>query len=165
MVGYWQLFILGCTSLTFANQRSKNIWNPEYYCALTQPITAPPSAKFLSLKDGTILPPKEISSGRIILDLQRLWNQTMAGWWFGCHFLDFPIYWVSNHPNWLSYFSERWPNHQPDEIRQWDAMGQWEVVNFSLSPIVGPKGTRGKMMIYDDQLVDVGIPLNLVKHR
>ena len=22
-------------------------------------------------------------------------------------------YWVSNHPNWLSYFSEGWPNHQP----------------------------------------------------
>ena len=26
----------------------------------------------------------------------------------------FPIYWVSNHPTWLSYFSEGWPNHQPD---------------------------------------------------
>ena len=26
----------------------------------------------------------------------------------------FPIYWVANHPNWLSYFSEGWPNHQPD---------------------------------------------------
>ena len=25
----------------------------------------------------------------------------------------FPIYWVPNHPNWLSYFSEGWPNHQP----------------------------------------------------
>ena len=23
-------------------------------------------------------------------------------------------YWVSHHPNWLSYFSEGWPNHQPD---------------------------------------------------
>ena len=28
-------------------------------------------------------------------------------------FFYFPIYWVSNHPNWLSYFSEGWPNHQP----------------------------------------------------
>ena len=28
--------------------------------------------------------------------------------------LYFPtIYWESNHPNWLSYFSEGWPNHQP----------------------------------------------------
>ena len=27
-------------------------------------------------------------------------------------FFNFPIYWVANHPNWLSYFSEGWPNHQ-----------------------------------------------------
>ena len=26
----------------------------------------------------------------------------------------FPIYWVANHPNWLSYFSEGWLNHQPE---------------------------------------------------
>ena len=51
---------------------------------------------------------------------------TVPGWWFGCHVLFshilgtilvaifyFPIFWVSNHPNWLSYFSEGWPNHQP----------------------------------------------------
>ena len=25
----------------------------------------------------------------------------------------FPIYWECHHPNWLSYFSEGWPNHQP----------------------------------------------------
>ena len=25
-------------------------------------------------------------------------------------------YWVSNHPNWLSYFSKGWANHQPDQI-------------------------------------------------
>ena len=36
-----------------------------------------------------------------------------AGWWFGCHQFYFPIYWVANHPKWLSYFSEGWPNHQP----------------------------------------------------
>ena len=29
----------------------------------------------------------------------------------------FPIYWVANHPNWLSYFSEGWPNHQPEILR------------------------------------------------
>ena len=28
----------------------------------------------------------------------------------------FPIYWECHHPNWLSYFSEGWPNHQPDMI-------------------------------------------------
>ena len=30
----------------------------------------------------------------------------------------FPMYWVANHPNWRSYFSEGWPNHQPDMIRK-----------------------------------------------
>ena len=29
----------------------------------------------------------------------------------------FPIDWVANHPNWLSYFSEGWPNHQPVVLR------------------------------------------------
>ena len=38
----------------------------------------------------------------------------MTGWWFGTFFV-FP-YIGNNHPNWLSYFSEGWPNHQPDEI-------------------------------------------------
>ena len=40
-------------------------------------------------------------------------RQHCSGWWFGCHEFYFPIYWVPNHPNWLSYFSEGWPNHQP----------------------------------------------------
>ena len=30
----------------------------------------------------------------------------------------FPIYWVSNHPKWLSYFSKGWPNHQPVFLAQ-----------------------------------------------
>ena len=30
------------------------------------------------------------------------------------HQFYFRIYWVANHPNWLSYFSEGWLNHQPD---------------------------------------------------
>ena len=38
----------------------------------------------------------------------------IPGWWFGCHEFYFPIYWVANHPNWRSYFSGGWPNHQPD---------------------------------------------------
>ena len=33
------------------------------------------------------------------------------------HQFYFPIYWVYNHPNWLSYFSEGWPNHQPGRFR------------------------------------------------
>ena len=40
----------------------------------------------------------------------------IAGWWLVDMFY-FPIYWVANHPNWLSYFSEGWPNHQP--VMKW----------------------------------------------
>ena len=36
-----------------------------------------------------------------------------TGWWFGT-FSIFP-YIGNNHPNWLSYLSEGWPNHQPDK--------------------------------------------------
>ena len=46
----------------------------------------------------------------------------------------FPIYWVANHPNWLSYFSEGWPNHQPvvvwrktTVIFQRRNMAQWKT--------------------------------------
>ena len=37
-----------------------------------------------------------------------------SGWWFGT-FFTFP-YIGNNHSNWLSYFSEGWPNHQPVSI-------------------------------------------------
>ena len=39
-------------------------------------------------------------------------DQLIAGWWFGTFFI-FP-YIGTNHPNWLSYFSEG--NHQPDSF-------------------------------------------------
>ena len=41
---------------------------------------------------------------------------TITGWWFGCHFGHFPIYRVSNHPNWRTHIFHRGSNHQPDEI-------------------------------------------------
>ena len=34
-------------------------------------------------------------------------------------FFYVPIYWVANHPNWLSYFSEGRPNHQSEYIDTW----------------------------------------------
>ena len=43
--------------------------------------------------DGAGLPPK---------------NAT--GWWFGCHEFYFPIYWVSNHPNWRTHIFQRGSN-------------------------------------------------------
>ena len=36
---------------------------------------------------------------------------TFSGWWFGTCF--FSSYIGNNNPNWLSYFSEGWLNHQP----------------------------------------------------
>ena len=32
------------------------------------------------------------------------------------HQFYFPICWEFHHPNWLSYFSEGWPNHQPASV-------------------------------------------------
>ena len=47
-----------------------------------------------------------------------LWQQKLrSGWWFGCHIFYFPRnIGNANHPNWLSYFSEGWPNHQPADL-------------------------------------------------
>ena len=40
-------------------------------------------------------------------------DDIISGWWFGCHFLCSQKFWECHHPNWPSYFSEGWPNHQP----------------------------------------------------
>ena len=37
----------------------------------------------------------------------------------------FPIYWEFHHPNWRSYFSEGWPNHQPAMLAR--ALGQYSI--------------------------------------
>ena len=48
---------------------------------------------------------------------RKPWNwlgfPIISGWWFGTFFYP---YIGNNHPNWLSYFSEGWPNHQPDLV-------------------------------------------------
>ena len=42
---------------------------------------------------------------------------TMSGWWFGCHFFILPlILGMSSSQLTNSYFSEGWPNHQPDYV-------------------------------------------------
>ena len=58
-----------------------------------------------------------LSSLRRVSDtmIRRLWYWLVV---WGTFFY-FPIYWVSNHPNWLSYFSEGWPNHQPGYLGSW----------------------------------------------
>ena len=63
----------------------------------------------------------------------------------GCHLIwlvvwnifYFSIYWVSNHPNWLSYFSEGWPNHQP--ATGWCSQGKlswWRAKSFLAETIM-----------------------------
>ena len=54
----------------------------------------------------------------------QLWK--IFGWWFGTFFI-FP-YIGNNHPNWLSYFSEGWPNHQPETFWVF-----FEAVNFPIA--------------------------------
>ena len=49
-----------------------------------------------------------VASGDFMVNLTN--NHWLVVW----NIVYFPIYWVANHPNWLSYFSEGWPNHQPD---------------------------------------------------
>ena len=45
------------------------------------------------------------------LESEVLRQMIMHGWWFGTFFIF--AYMGNNHPNWVSYFSEGWPNHQP----------------------------------------------------
>ena len=43
------------------------------------------------------------------LETQRVVSMTSSARWFGCHEFYFPIYWVANHPNWLSFFQRGGP--------------------------------------------------------
>ena len=60
------------------------------------------------------------------------------GWLVVWNMFYFPIYWVANHPNWLSYFSEGWPNHQPVllwVIPPFPMMHQWDHTSKSGGPL------------------------------
>ena len=51
---------------------------------------------------------------KMIFDL----SLTITGWWFGCHFLFSHILGISSSQLTNSYFSEGWPNHQPEKCRR-----------------------------------------------
>ena len=67
------------------------------------PGSEPPSESYLWVSIVMVVPP----------------SGTQPGWWFGCHFLLSHPNWEFHHPNWLSYVSEGWPNHQPAAIDGW----------------------------------------------
>ena len=46
------------------------------------------------------------------------------------HFLFSHILGISNHPNWRSYFSEGWPNHQPVMLAAGYYLSQWSSGTF-----------------------------------
>ena len=59
-------------------------------------------------------------------DSQEEWPfLTITGWWFGCRFWNFRIYWVSNHPNWRTHiFRGVALAHQPDHEIQLVSAGE-----------------------------------------
>ena len=56
----------------------------------------------------------------------------VTGWWWLVAIFHFPIYWVANHPNWLSYFSEGWPNHQPARVYFKSTFKSWKQSRFTV---------------------------------
>ena len=68
------------------------------------------------------------------------WHEWISGWWFGCHFLDFPrnIGFLSSSQLTNSYFSEGWPNHQPDMngVNILFIAIQWGKPAFLLLPVI-----------------------------
>ena len=76
------------------------VWRP-----LTSPQESLPWSKaeqHATSKGGRLLSP---------LDSWEIIDHCLVGGLVAIFY--FPIYWVANHPNWLSYFSEGWPNQQP----------------------------------------------------
>ena len=67
-------------------------------------------------KSLSLVPPGSEAEPCIPAFLRHLKDESIrkTGWWFGTFFI-FPYIW-NNHPNWLSYFSEGWPNHQPEDL-------------------------------------------------
>ena len=98
-----------------------------------------------------------MSSSMFILMLYLGCNKSVGGL---VPILYVPIYWVSNHPNWLSYFSEGWPNHQPDYIKsvghvvsETSNLHLWDM---SCIPIKGSQGIPAPKVCFRGNSVHLG---------
>ena len=68
---------------------------------------------------------------------ENIWT----GWWFGCHFLNFPINIGNNHPNWLSYVSEGW--FKPPTSGKKDTVSCLNVLGIqSIDMLIGAAGKK-----------------------
>ena len=56
-----------------------------------------------------------------------------TGWWFGCHVLCSHILGISSSQLTNSYFSEGWPNHQPDEFFYMHIDSRWWMGKTSIN--------------------------------
>ena len=89
-------------------------WKPTNFITGGAAFLWQPEAKWMQVANVQDTLEVGWKTPQLMLGLQTLfigWGY-FAGWWFGTFFI-FP-YIGNNHPNWLSYFSEGWPNHQPD---------------------------------------------------
>ena len=70
---------------------------------------------YVELPEGKSLVNYVICHSNTIVTVNVNKNMRLTGWWFGT-FFNFPY--IGNiHPKWLSYFSEEWLNHQPENMR------------------------------------------------
>ena len=68
------------------------------------------------------------TGGCFLIQIISMGFPSTSGWWFGTFFI-FP-YIGNNHPNWLSYFSEGWPNHQPDMVFLLSKLVGWHYLTI-----------------------------------
>ena len=92
--------------------------------------TSRPTVKWLWHPDVPDVSAPHVDDHEECVQTQALWWYIItSGWWFGCHFLNFPIYWEFHRPNWRSYFSEGWRKTTNQYIITW-----FEGI-FMISPV------------------------------
>ena len=98
-----------CSSMVFAYECKQGTKYTRGYPSFTRGLGTPIIYYIIvSLTDGDTIP----ICIYIYIHIYIYTYIYISGRWFGTFFI-FP-YIGNNHPNWLSYFSEGWPNHQPD---------------------------------------------------
>ena len=72
-------------------------------------------------------------SSNVVKTMMERCSIILSGGWFGTSIVLFPYIW-NNHPNWLSYFSEGWPNHQPVVILFFLSMMSYNNIVMIINP-------------------------------